>query len=388
MLFEKLINSFDQNDFNKLKDNIQSEQKHFLPDILSKRVQIYSFFKKEATVALTIPRGSRNLYKEKTIVRQQFHISEFKSKSQQYIIDRELEHLYKEKINMNCTLSEVTKSRKMYEEEVKNEKDEFQEALKKRQTHSIVEAVFSVFDAVTNIFSSVYNATHIISYIRKKFEGIQNTLKSIHSIIEKLKELDKRVMKKWKTSIRRFKKTASGAIKIVRAEHLVNIAQEGFDPDFDGIKEDLGNIDAADLLKWNTAKSDIETMMDAALTAEIPESYNFKKSILRLIETGKTETQLRLEMIRLNASIVLKDYEGERYRKEEAIIDNIIKKQRDKLESDILKENYHLSIKQFKLDLFLHVVDFCNVSLYHSLQSCYTYKLFRYNHRWYNTKLE
>ena len=89
MLFEKLINSFDQNDFNKLKDNIQSEQKHFLPDILSKRVQIYSFFKKEATVALTIPRGSRNLYKEKTIVRQQFHISEFKSKSQQYIIDRE-----------------------------------------------------------------------------------------------------------------------------------------------------------------------------------------------------------------------------------------------------------------------------------------------------------
>ena len=61
LLFENLINSFDQNDFNKLKDNIQSEQKHFLLDILSKRVQICSFFKKEATVALNIPRGSRNL---------------------------------------------------------------------------------------------------------------------------------------------------------------------------------------------------------------------------------------------------------------------------------------------------------------------------------------
>ena len=210
LLFEKLINSFDQNDVNKLKENMQSEQKHFLPDILSKRVQIYSFFKKEATFALNIPRGSRNLYKEKTIVYQEiaknyikskrfhqlFHISKFKSKSQQYIIDRGLEHLYKEKINMNCTLSAVTKSRNMYEAEVKNEKDEFQEALKKRQTHSIVEAVFSVFDVVTNIFSSVYNAAHIISYIHKKFQGIQNTLKSINSIIEKLKEIDKRVIKK------------------------------------------------------------------------------------------------------------------------------------------------------------------------------------------------
>ena len=98
-----------------------------------------------------------------------------------------------------------------------------------------------------------------------------------------------------------------------------------------------------------------------------------------MIKTGKVETELRLELIRLNASIVLKDYEGERYRKEEAIIDDIIKNQRESLESDILKENYHLSIKQFKLNLFLHVADFCDVSLYHSLQSCYTYKLFRYD---------
>ena len=101
LLFDKLINSFDQNDFNRLKDNVQPEQRHFLPDILSKRVQIYSFFKRETIVALNVPRGSRNLYKEKTIVYQEiaknyikgkrfyqlFQISKFKSQSQQYIID-------------------------------------------------------------------------------------------------------------------------------------------------------------------------------------------------------------------------------------------------------------------------------------------------------------
>ena len=352
LLFEKLINSFDQNDFNKLKDNVQPEQKHFLSDILSKRVQIYSFFKREAIVAVNIPRGSKNLYKEKTIVYQEiaknyikskrlhqlFHISKFKSQSQQYIIDRELEHLYKEEILVNRTLRDVTKSRKTYEEEVKNGKNEFQKAVEKRQAHAIVEAVFSVFDAVTNIFSSVFNAAHAISRIHKKVKGIQETLKSIHLIITKLNELDKKVMKKWKTRARRFKKTASGAVKIVRAEHLVNIAQEGFDPDVDGIKEDLGKIDAADLLKWSKAKSDIETMMDAALTAEIPETYNFKKSILRMIETGRAETQLKLELIKLNACIVLKDYEGERYRREEAIIDDIIKNKKEEVESDILNE--------------------------------------------------
>ena len=79
-------------------------------------------------------------------------------------------------------------------------------------------------------------------------------------------------------------------------------------------------------------------MMDAALTAEIPETYNFKKSILRMIETGRAETQLKLELIKLNACIVLKDYEGERYRREEAIIDDIIKNKREEVESDILNE--------------------------------------------------
>ena len=210
LLFDKLINSFDQNDFNRLKENVQPEQRHFLPDILSKRVQIYSFFKRETIVALNVPRGSRNLYKEKTIVYQEiaknyikgkrfyqlFQISKFKSQSQQYIIDRELEHLYKEKTNVDLALSNVTKSRKMLEEEVENGKDEFQKAVEKRQTQAIVEAVSSVFDAVTNIFSSVYNVRHDISRIHKKFKGIQDTLKSIHSIITKLNELYKKVMKK------------------------------------------------------------------------------------------------------------------------------------------------------------------------------------------------
>ena len=127
---------------------------------------------------------------------QLFHISKFKSQSQQYIIDRELEHLYKEKINVNCTLCEVTKSRKMLKKEVENRKDEFQKAAEKRQTQATVKAVFSVFDAVTNTFSSIYNVGHDISRIHKKFKGIQDTLKSIHSIITRLNELYKKVMKK------------------------------------------------------------------------------------------------------------------------------------------------------------------------------------------------
>ena len=71
LLFDKLINSSDQNNFNRLKENVQPEQRHLLPDILSKEVQIYSFFKRETVVALNVPRGSRNLYKEKTIVYQE-----------------------------------------------------------------------------------------------------------------------------------------------------------------------------------------------------------------------------------------------------------------------------------------------------------------------------
>ena len=71
LLFDNLTNSFDQNDFYRLKENVQPKQRHFLPDILSKKVQIYSFFERETVVTINVPRGSRNLYKEKTTVYQE-----------------------------------------------------------------------------------------------------------------------------------------------------------------------------------------------------------------------------------------------------------------------------------------------------------------------------
>ena len=391
-LFENLINSFDQNDFNKLSNIVPVEQKYILPDILAKRVQIYSFFKRQTTVVRNIPRGSRSLYKEKTILYQEiakniitgkrfyklFQVSKFKSQVQQYLTDQELKSLYEENLRLRSSLVNITQSRKDCENEVKHKTEEFQAAVEKRQSQAVSEAIFSVLDAVTNTFGSGYNSLNAISRIHKKFKGIRNTLTGIRSIITKLNALDKKVMKKWKTRAHRFKSTASGVTKIVEAGKIVNVVEEGFDPDVDGIKETLGDIDEVDILKWNTAKSDIKTMMDAALTVEIPETYNLKKSILRMIETGKTETQLKLEMIRVNASIVLKDYERERYRQEETIANDIIKSQREEKETNDLQESYQLSIEQFKLDMFLHVIDFCDVSFYHTLQSCYTYKLFRY----------
>ena len=391
-LFENLVNSFDQNDFNKLSNIVPIGQRYVLPDILAKRVQIYSFFKRQTTVVRNIPRGSRSLYKEKTILYQEiakniitgkrfyklFQVSKFKSQVQQYLTNQELKSLYEENLSLRSSLVNVTQSRKDCEKEVKHKTETFQAAVEKRQSQAVSEAIFSVLDAVTNIFGSGYNSLNAISRIHKKFKGIRNTLNGIRSIITKLNALDKKVMKKWKTRAHRFKSTASGVTKIVEAGQLVNVVEEGFDPDVDGIKETLGDIDDADILKWNTAKSDITTMMDAALTVEIPETYSLKKSILRMIEAGKTETQLKLEMIRVNASIVLKDYERERYRQEETIANDIIKSQREEKEGNDLQESYQLSIEQFKLDMFLHVIDFCDVSFYHTLQSCYSYKLFRY----------
>ena len=47
LLFDKLINSSDQNNFNRLKENVQPEQRHLLPDILSKEVQYIHFLKEK-----------------------------------------------------------------------------------------------------------------------------------------------------------------------------------------------------------------------------------------------------------------------------------------------------------------------------------------------------
>ena len=132
----------------------------------------------------------------------------------------------------------------------------------------------------------------------------------------------------WTKHAKKFKKVWEGSVKVVEAEKAINVAQHGFDPDVQGILNNVGDIDATDMLNWNIAKADVETMMDSAVTNEIPETCAYKESLMRMIEAGKAETGAMLEKAKLQGEITLKEFEVRQYQRETAMIQRHVLEQR------------------------------------------------------------
>ena len=164
----------------------------------------------------------------------------------------------------------------------------------------------------------------------------------------------------WTKHAKKFKKVWEGSVKVVEAEKAINVAQHGFDPDVQGILNDIGDIDATDMLNWNIAKADIETMMDSALTNEIPETYAYKEFLMRMIEAGKAETGAMLEKAKLQGEITLKEFEVRQYQREIAMIQSKTAELGNKERINIQESVRRISMMEFNIDMFLNSVKFCD----------------------------
>ena len=171
----------------------------------------------------------------------------------------------------------------------------------------------------------------------------------------------------WTKYATKFKNMWEGSVKAVDTEKAINVAQHGFYSDVQGILNDIGDIDAADMLNWDIAKTDIETMMDSALTNEIPETYAYKKSLLRMIEAGKPETEAMLEKAKIQAEITLKEFEILQYQREVAVIQSKTAELGNEERINIQDSVRRISIMEFNIDMFLNSAKFCDSSTYNTL---------------------
>ena len=193
---------------------------------------------------------------------------------------------------------------------------------------AVTEAVFAVFNVATSLLNGGFNVAGAIKNLAKKFKTISEAFKKIGEILKKLRKFDKEMRPIWTKHAKKIKKVWEGSVKVVEAEKAINVAQHGFDPDVQGILNDIGDIDTTDMLNWNIAKADIETMMDSSLTNEIPEMYAYQESLMRMIEAGKAEAEAMLEKAKLQGEITLKEFEVRQYQRETAMIQRHVLEQR------------------------------------------------------------
>ena len=363
-----------QIDFKELKKITQIEKHRFIDNAIIKTQSIFKYWKKQSQDPITIPRTSNKLLKEKiktlqeiekNLISQQgfqnlLKVSQVKSQTQEQILIKEQEQLKRKLENVEKIFHDSKAKRRFYQNEAIQNKKSFQAAVRRRQTMAVTEAAFAVFDVATSLLSGGFNVAGAIKNLAKNFKTISEAFKKIGEILKALRKFDKEMRPIWTKHAKKFKKVWEGSVKVVEAEKAINVAQHGFDPDVQGILNDIGDIDATDILNWNIAKADIETMMDSALTNEIPETYAYKESLMRMIEAGKAETGAMLEKAKLQGEITLKEFEVRQYQREIAMIQSKTAELGSKERINIQESVRRISMMEFNIDMFLNSVKFCD----------------------------
>lgn len=86
-----------------------------------------------------------------------------------------------------------------------------------------------------------------------------------------------------------------------------------------------------------------------------------------MIDAGKAETEAMLEKAKIQAEIILKEFEIKQYQREVAVIQTKNAELGNEERINIQDSVRRISIMEFNIDMFLNSVKFCDSSTYHTL---------------------
>ena len=372
------------------EDALSDSSYHYLHSAMKKVTDLRLFFNTYGTKTRRLPRLAPSLYKEKTLIYQEIaksliaseHVSiltngqkillditAMKSGTQKNIATEQLNRLEGQERNAKNTLKALKDKRIEYQAEYQENIQKFEEAVARREREAILDVVLSVFNGVMGLFSGGLGAITAADDVSKSVIRLLATIKNL-----------KRMMNRIKTFIETIATFMGFAGSVMDIYNNVNYVQEGYDPGFDAtnidtVVEKISGLNAADILEWDIAARQVEGMMDASLSAEIPETLAYKTAILKMVTAGKAETEASIEYAELMGDIYMTKYRMKAYEDEITYINNARK---NLLNQDLFQRNLKRNSMQLKLDLYLHLIDYCDSSFYYNLQPCLAYREFSF----------
>ena len=395
-LRSKIANTLlDQIDIEKMFTREQQEDNsyHYIHNAIKKINDLKLFFNTYGENARRLPRLSENLYKEKTLIYHEIaktlistekvsdlrdgqkillSISEKKSETEVAVAGEQQKILDTRAEDARKTLDKLRGKRMLYEREYKQNAVAFNAAVKRREAQAYLDAALSIFSAITSIFSGGIGAISQIGDLSNAITKLVKTIKKIQKLIGRITIIIETI--------------ANLATAVRDTYNNINVVQEGFNPKFDisqveDVVNKVSNLDAADILEWDLAAGHVDGMMDASLSAEIPETLSYKTSILKMIAAGKAETEASIDYAMLQSDIYMNQFKLDGYIQEIKFINDAKNKMNAGQYNNEFLRNIKLSGMQLKLDLFLHMTDYCDSSFYYNLQPCYAYTEFSFGSR-------
>ena len=340
---------------------------------------------------------------------------------------------------LNSTVEKLQEKVTELRSKVDSLEDEFKDAVKKRETEAYAEAAAATVSAIFSIFSGGFDPNKAIKAVNKarkiakSFKAIIKVTENLKKLMTKLKNLARKISSVFKnlrnlagTLVSNFLKKVGRFFKkdwkelnpatqkkiieatkniherseditelvdsIILVRRSINVVKLGFDPgDEADVKKLANNLTVVDVLKWDLARDHVTGMMDASLSIEVPETLNFKTALLKVLRTGKAETQARIDLAKAGEELSAAEHSFKEFINElvgirEAIIsaENKKKNREDTLKQKDVEQIRPMVIKsrldtewklvfeefQIKIELYLHTREFCKAYLYFHLTPC------------------
>lgn len=272
--------------------------------------------------------------------------------------------------------------RKKHEAQVEKLKDKFNEAVKKRQERAWFDVFLSAFNALIGIFSGNLSGISALSQLKEKIKKIAKLIERLTLIIGTLSGLVNLGGNVEKT-IHEAQAGYGADITTVKPKQIdyekLSTTSKYSDPSqVNTIVDQMSKLDAADVLQWVEAEKEIQGNLDASVTQEVPGGKDYKKALLQLNAAGKAETEAAIKYAQLKSEIYLNRYRIRAYEEETEYTANALMNFKN-VEIDDYKKNIQLTKEQLKLDLFLHLIDYCDASLYYNLKPCIVFSEFSFD---------
>ena len=273
---------------------------------------------------------------------------------------------------------------------------------KARRIAASFKNIIKVTENLKKLMTKLKNLGRKIKTILKNFKNIASNLvsnlrKKIMRFFKKgIKELSPKMQNKIIDTTKMIHEKSQGLTELVDALILarrsINVVKLGFDPgDEAKVKSLAKDLTILDVLEWDLARDHVTGMMDASLSIEVPETLNFKTALLKVLRAGKAETQARIDFAKAGEEFSATEYSWKQFVNELAdtheSIESVkekskqLKSELDKIKADKIRPmvikrkldtQWKLALEEFriKIELYMHITEFCQAYLYFHLQSC------------------
>ncbi|XP_066929062.1 uncharacterized protein [Clytia hemisphaerica] len=329
-------------------------------------------------------------------------------------LENEMQKYLIEEKESRYLLQKIQKIRKHYLIDMEPVKKRFLDAL---SMEGLRGKYNQINEGIQKLFSKLYGKENQIIYRRKHIprpkllSNLDSAIESVYNFTQKLKIIQGAVSDIYQAKLDKTVSTDSTKLTSPTIDAsayfrlrltLLSKDTEITNQDAFNILSQFDDVTPDDVFKYDVIMQSLDQLLDRDLSDQTPETLAFKTSLLRLLDVTKVESEILYDVTRAQVDLLVGNYTLNAYqRQQEHLVKRLDHMEQNKArdqqstnqdgenkksanqnqeEEEDKTEQFHdlrqSLIDQLKLDMLLHINQYCTLYEYNTLQQCLMRKQF------------